>query len=331
MDPISQGAFGASLSQSFAAKKSKQFAILIIGWLSGMAPDLDVFIRSKEDPLLFLQFHRQFTHSLIFIPFGALLCAALLFPFFKKSFKFREITFFSFFGYATHGLLDSCTSYGTQLFWPFSNMRVAWNNVSIVDPLFTIPILVMVILAAWKNKRILARWAFGYSLFYLLLGVIQNYRAQQAGLELAKKRGHFIKNISAKLSIGNLFLWKTVYRYKGRFYVDAIHNFGPSKIYEGHSIKELNIKEDFPFLQEGTRQWNDILRFSWFSMGHVAKDPLRQNFIMDVRYSMIPNSIKPLWGIQLNPKKLNEHVQFIQTRALSSQQIDLFKKMFLKK
>ena len=42
-------------------------------------------------------------------------------------------------GYATHGLLDSCTSYGTQLFWPFSDVRVAWDTMSIVDPLFTVP------------------------------------------------------------------------------------------------------------------------------------------------------------------------------------------------
>ena len=58
-------------------------------------------------------------------------------------------------GYATHGLLDACTSYGTQLFWPFSDERVAWNNSSIVDPLFTLPILALVIAAAMRGKRLL--------------------------------------------------------------------------------------------------------------------------------------------------------------------------------
>ena len=60
MDPVSQASLGASLSQSFAKDKSQQFGALVIGALSGMAPDLDVFINSDTDPLLFLEFHRQF-------------------------------------------------------------------------------------------------------------------------------------------------------------------------------------------------------------------------------------------------------------------------------
>ena len=75
MDVLSQAVLGASLSQSFAKDKSKQLIALVIGALAGMAPDLDVLIYSSDDPLLFLEFHRQFTHSLLFIPFGALLCA----------------------------------------------------------------------------------------------------------------------------------------------------------------------------------------------------------------------------------------------------------------
>ena len=80
MDPISQAGLGASLSQSFARDKSKQAYALLIGALSGMAPDLDMFISSAKDPLLFLEYHRQFTHSLIFIPCGALLCTMVQYP-----------------------------------------------------------------------------------------------------------------------------------------------------------------------------------------------------------------------------------------------------------
>lgn len=70
MDPISQGAFGASLSQTLT--KKNLLIIGIIGFLSGMTPDLDILIKSNNDPLLFLEFHRQFTHSLFFIPIGGL-------------------------------------------------------------------------------------------------------------------------------------------------------------------------------------------------------------------------------------------------------------------
>ena len=67
-------------------------------------------------------------------------------------------------GYATHGLLDSCTSYGTQLFWPFSDERVAWDTMSIVDPLFTIPLLVFVIAAARTQRQWLSWLACGWML-----------------------------------------------------------------------------------------------------------------------------------------------------------------------
>ena len=96
MDPLSQASLGASLSQSFAtgktcSGKSTLFSALVIGVLAGMAPDLDVFIRSAEDPLLFLEYHRQFTHSLVFIPFGALLCALVFYPFSRKKLSFSQI------------------------------------------------------------------------------------------------------------------------------------------------------------------------------------------------------------------------------------------------
>ena len=330
MDPITQGAIGASLPQALTKKTAKHFSILIIGWLSGMAPDLDVLIRSQEDPLLFLKYHRQFTHSLIFIPFGALFCSLLFYPFFKKSFQFKEIYLYSFLGYLTHGLIDSCTSYGTQLFWPFSNMRVAWNNISIIDPLFTFPILGLIFWGAFKNKALFARVAVIYALLYLSLGFFQNYRARMAALDLAKKRGHTIKSVSAKLSIANLFLWKTIYKYKGKFYIDAIHNLGPTKIYEGNSILELNLERDFPQIKKGTKQWNDIQRFSWFSMGYVAKDPQKENFIMDVRYSMIPNSSRPLWGIKLNPSNQDNHVKYLTERNMNPGLVKKFKAMLLK-
>ncbi|MDT8282362.1 MAG: metal-dependent hydrolase [Gammaproteobacteria bacterium] len=59
MDPISQAVLGASLSQSFSKDKTQLKSALVIGALAAMTPDLDVLIRSADDPLLFLEYHRQ--------------------------------------------------------------------------------------------------------------------------------------------------------------------------------------------------------------------------------------------------------------------------------
>ena len=155
MDPITQGTLGAVLSQSVSNKKTLGI-IGLIGFLSGLAPDLDIFIRSEKDPLLFLEFHRQFTHSLIFIPFGGFICAVCLFFLISKrlNISFKDTWISATLGYATHGLLDACTSYGTLLFWPFTQTRIAWNSISIIDPLFTIPLFILIILAGFKQKKI---------------------------------------------------------------------------------------------------------------------------------------------------------------------------------
>ena len=146
MDPITQGTVGAAFAQS-TAQKNNILRIALIGFLAGLAPDLDVLIQSSDDPIVFLEYHRQCSHSLFFIPFGSLLVTLFIFPFLRGSMSLKMVYTASFLGYATHGLLDACTSYGTQLFWPFSDQRVAWNNISIVDPLYTITIIIQKVTA----------------------------------------------------------------------------------------------------------------------------------------------------------------------------------------
>ena len=97
MDPLSQGTVGAALAQSSASNKNI-FKISVIGFLAGLAPDLDVLIQSSTDPILSLEYHRQFSHSLFFIPFGALIVALLIFPLVKKSMNLKTVYIASFLG-----------------------------------------------------------------------------------------------------------------------------------------------------------------------------------------------------------------------------------------
>lgn len=320
MDPISQAGFGATFSQNVSKIKDLKYASLI-GVLSGMAADLDVLIRSKKDALLFLDFHRQFTHSLIFIPFGSLLCAAFFYWFFfrKKKISFKKVYFFSFFGYASHGLLDACTSYGTLLFWPFSHMRVAWNNVSIIDPLFTLPVLFFVIFAYIKENKRFSRLALTYAILYLALGFVQEYRARQVLISLAKERGHTLKEFTLKPSFANLILWKSIYLHDGVYYVDALHVFKSGKIFTGESIKKLDPKNDLPWLQEKTQQGKDLKRFAWFSQGYLALDPKNPYRVVDVRYSLLPQSTQAIWGIDFNPQKQDDFVRYTVIRSMNKE------------
>ena len=330
MDPITQGTIGAVLPQ--ALRKKNLGIVAMLGFLSGMAPDLDILIRSSTDPLLSLEYHRQFTHSLIFIPFGGLICTLFLFVVFKKinPFNFKKTWLYCTLGYGTHGLIDACTSYGTLLFWPFSDMRIAWNNISIIDPLFTLPLILLIVIATIKKKNIYSKIALGWAVTYLMIGMYLHNVAINVGKEIAEQRGHTITRIKAKPSFGNLILWKTIYETDNQFYVDAT-NLLFNKIIPGESIKKLNQEEDFPWLKEESQQYKDVERFKWFSNDFLAVNPQNKNQIIDIRYSGIPNEIGGLWGVQLNPNKHNqEHVEFVSMRSASIERFKVLRDMILK-
>ena len=323
MDPISQGTVGAAFAQA-AANKNNIIKIGIIGFLAGLAPDLDVFIRSSTDPILSLEYHRQFTHSLFFIPLGALIVAIVLFPLVKRSLCLRTVYAASFLGYATHGLLDSCTSYGTLLFWPFSNERVTWNNISVVDPLFTIPILVLVVTAIKTRKRLFSFFAIGWLIFYLLLGLMQYERAFWAATELAYSRGHNPERLTLKPSFGNLILWKSIYKHEERFYVDAIRTAQSSTWCLGENIRMFDYQYHLPNLKKDSQQRKDIERFRWFSQDYLGFEG-EKNLVTDVRYSMIPNQIAPMWGLVIDVHQgISEHAIWWTSRDLEQSSLALF-------
>ncbi len=332
MDPLSQAVLGAGLSQSSTNKKTQLLSASVIGALAGMAPDLDVLIRSSSDPLLFLEFHRQFTHSLIFIPFGALICALFFYFFVKKQLSFRQVYLFSFLGFATHGLLDACTSYGTQLFWPFSNERVAWSTVPIIDPLFTFPVLAFVLLAVFRKRVLYARLGFIYAVLFLSLGLVQKYRAENMLEFVAQQRGHVLERVHVKPSFANRHVWKTLYEYNGRYYVDAVRLLGHAEIIQGMSVEKLNMKRDFAWLDSETQQAKDIERYRWFSSDFLALSADDPNYIIDVRYSFLPNRIEAMWGIVLSEKKNNtEHVGYKMQSRPDKETLERFLQMIFKK
>lgn len=326
MDPISQGIVGATAVQQFPkwAGNKRQLALLtVLGFLSGMAPDLDILIRSSEDPMLFLEYHRQFTHSLIFIPIGGFICACLAYVAVSKrsDLRFTAVYAACTLGYATHGLLDACTSYGTLLLWPFSNARIAWHNLPIIEPLLTLPLIGFCVARLKTGKPYWSRLALLWFLAFPLIGLWQREQAAAVATELAASRGHVIQRQEVRPAFGNLFVWKSIYQTKvnGRptYFVDAIHVSLTQKIYPGDSIAVLDLERDFPWLDPNSQQAKDVERFRWFSDNYLSVDPQNPLRIVDMRYSMMPHEIKPFWGVQLDSERgSSEHIAYTVTRQV---------------
>ena len=173
---LTHGLLGAAASQAIFGRKLPRSAGLI-GMVAGMAPDLDLLLSVGTDPLASILYHRQLTHSLIFIPIGALLVSQLFI--WMRSFKGVRLAVYgaALVGYGLHGPLDACTSYGTLLLWPFSYTRIAWDVIAIVDPIFSVTLLVGVLWALAVRQPRPAQVAVCLALIYLGFGVWQCNRA----------------------------------------------------------------------------------------------------------------------------------------------------------
>lgn len=309
------------------------FHAALIGAVGGMAPDLDVLIRSSSDPLLALEFHRQFTHSLLAIPIIGGLAGLLAYALLGRRWRISmcQAVWWGILGCATHGVLDGCTSYGTQLLWPFSDRRIAWDLISVVDPLFTVPLAIAVFIAARRTAKWFTVAGAVWVVTYLGVAAIQHDRAIRLGQDIAAERGHDVLRLEAKPSFGNLIVWKVVYETDDGFYVDAVKPGDGNKIrsqWQGGSIAKLDTGRGFPWLLSGSQQWRDIERFRKFSAGYIAIDPDNPMRVFDVRYSMLPHRIEPMWGVTLSPQKsTNQHVAYFTQRQDGSTSLGMLATM----
>lgn len=331
MDIVTQAFLGATLAQS-AAKKSELKYATVIGALAGLLADADIFIQSSADSLLIIEYHRHFTHALIFIPVGALIATLFLWPFFKKMLTFGRVYLFSFLGYSMSGLLDACTSYGTLLLWPFSDERIAWHIISIIDPVFTLILLLAVIFALRKRSFLAARTGLVFAALYLSLGVVQLQRAETVTEALALSRGHQYERLIVKPTLGNLVLWRSIYQADGYFYIDALRiGLGNKKLYPGSRIKRLTPSDIDAITQPDSTLYHDIQRFQNFSDDYTAFHPQRKDTIGDVRYALLPTSILPLWGIGFDPQRPQQHAQYQFYRNMTATDKERFMSMLLGK
>lgn len=310
MDPFTHGLVGAAASQSFANTEKIRPAAAT-GFVAAMLADLDYYIHIPSDPLFNIEIHRQFTHSLVFIPVGALAASLLLWWFLRRHLSFKELYFYSLAGYATAGIMDVFTSYGTQLLWPFTDTRFAWSVISVVDPVVTTGLLVLMGISVWKRKKKWVWFAWAWLILFLMNGWVQQNRAENAAERLAESRQHHIEELVVKPTIGNQLLWRANYIYDGFIYTDAIRTgwLTGVKIYEGESEPLIVAEENF-HEYESTTLYNDLQRFSRLSEGFMVRHPEKPQIIGDARYSMLPTSLAPLWGVEVDTTDTESHLQF---------------------
>ncbi len=303
MDPFTHVLLGATVSYVGWRQRLGRTAALA-GGLAAFAPDADVFIRSATDPLLAIEHHRGFTHALAFAPIGAAIVAALwlIRPQWRARSRWLLVWGAALTGYITHPLLDAATSYGTQLWWPFSRHRAGWDLISIIDPLFTLTLLLGLILALRRQNAVPALLALVLAGGYVGWGGFQHSRAMHVQQQLAASRGHTFVRAEVMPTLANNIIWRALYEHDGRIYSDRIRVGWTSKpqVREGWSLPRVQAN-DLSETERGRDTQNSFSRFAWFSDHWVARSPKDPGMLADMRYSLSTEAFDPIWGIRFRP------------------------------
>ena len=209
MDSLTQIILGAAVGEAVLGRKIGNKAMLY-GAIAGTIPDLDVLASFFTDTVSALEIHRGFTHSIFFSVLFAPILAFIVTKY--ETYKnFKSWTLLFFWAFITHPILDAQTTWGTQLFWPL-DIRLAFKNIFVVDPLYTLPFLVFLILAmrqkkASKKRRFYNNLGLCISSLYLVLTLIlKGVSYQKFTKELAEQNISY-KTINTKPTPLNTILW----------------------------------------------------------------------------------------------------------------------------
>ena len=172
----------------------------------------------------------------------------------------------------------------------------------------------------------------GLAACYLLLGLWQKHSVQQISLAHASALGHKAERLLVKPTLGNLWLWRSVYQHQDRYFINAVRLnplTGKVTIFSGDSVNRFRISNNELGIASGSILQQDIERFAHFSDHYLALHPDENRVLFDVRYSNLPNSPLPLWGIRLDTRYPERHARYETFRDTSAETRQAFFDMLL--
>lgn len=154
MDSLTQATLGAAVAHACWHRQLGRRALLW-GAALGTLPDLDIILYPVLDDIPMLYWHRGESHSIWFMLFGGLLIGWLLGKTrWKDKLTPRRAIAGMVLIFATHITIDFFNIYGTQLLAPFSRHGFGRGNMFIIDPLYTLPLIIGIIMAATVKGKI---------------------------------------------------------------------------------------------------------------------------------------------------------------------------------
>lgn len=303
MDSLTQIILGAAVGEAVLGKKIGNKAMLY-GAIAGTIPDLDVLSAFFTDKVTALEIHRGFTHSILFSALFAPILAFIVVKF-EKHKNFKDWFWLFFWTFVTHPILDAQTTWGTQLFWPL-DIRLAFKNIFVVDPLYTVPFLVFLLLAMRqkkgdKERRFYNNLGIIFSSFYLLLTLVLKGISYRNFVKELDEQNIIYTDIKTKPAPLNTLLWTANVKTENAYLIGhssfldtkpiAFSSYPKNHHLLGDLAKHPKVKRMIAI----SKGWytinkkNNILYFNDLRFGALSLKPNAQNFVFKYKIEVDVN------------------------------------------
>ena len=285
MDSLTQLTFGAACGEAILGKKVGRKA-LIWGAILGTLPDLDVLI-PLGSPVDDFVYHRGFSHSLFLLTALSPVFAWLITKFHRDTKplfnKWMLLTFVVLNGSV---LLDLLTIYGTQIFWPLDATPYAVPALFIIDPLFTLPILIGVSGALFLKKHRLNFIGLSLSLAYLIwalgVSVFVNGEMEEKLNEQGVPYSQFISSPAPFTTL----LWRTVGIHHDQYFETYY------SLFDGDAPLSVNFYPRNLSLMKGIGEHSPVVKLKSFTKGYFAMADINGSVTMtDLRMGSEPDYV----------------------------------------
>lgn len=293
MDSLTQIVLGAAVGEAVLGKKVGNKAMLY-GAIAGTIPDLDVVTAYFTDTVTAISWHRGFTHSIVFSVVFALIFGWIVARY-EKHKNFKDWSWLFFLAFVTHPILDAHTTWGTQLFWPL-DLRLAFKTIFVIDPMYTVPFLVFLILAM-QQKRTASKRSFynlmgiGISSGYLLVTIILKFVVTEKFANALQSQDITYQNMDTRPAPFNTILWNANVETADAFLLGDYSFFDSQPVAfasypkNHHLLGELKKQEPVQRMMAITQNWftitqkNGDLYFNDLRFGLLSATPGSTNFV----------------------------------------------------
>ncbi|WP_458627030.1 metal-dependent hydrolase [Winogradskyella sp. PC D3.3] len=293
MDSLTQIILGAAVGEAVLGRKVGNKAILY-GAIAGTIPDLDVLASYFTDTVSALAIHRGFTHSIVFSVIFAPIFGWLVSRY-ERYKSVKDWSWLFFWALITHPILDAHTTWGTQLFWPM-DVRLAFKTIFVIDPLYTLPFLVFLILTLFqkresKKRRVYNGIGLTVSTAYLVLTFALKGLAFTQFEKALQNQNITYLQLDTRPSPLNTILWNANVETEAAYLLGTYSFFDTQQIQfetypKNHELlKDLRNNEKVKRMISISEGWytinkiDDKLFFNDLRFGLLSMEPQSQNFV----------------------------------------------------